>query len=69
MKLYFKDAKGKKKEVSKISNKEDVLDIIINECHNRGYEVKYIRFWQKEDRVTYDSGSHYEFFVLEGVGK
>ena len=68
MNLYFLSSTGEKRLVSTEVNADNVYKIIKDYIYeiNPNYEIYYIRSWGdiNKDGITYDVGSHSEFFLL-----
>ena len=69
MNLYFLSSNGEKRLVASNINAEDnVYTLIENYVKelNPDFKIYYIRSWGNVDKdgITYDVGSHSEFFLL-----
>ena len=67
MKLYFQNSNGKERLVADVENQEDAMSEIKKFCNERDFRIYYTRAWGDLDKdgITYDVGSHTEFFVLK----
>lgn len=63
--LVFKNAWGQEKLVKYNVAEDELFKCIKDYVHNLNpkFEIHYIRSWG-EDPITYDVGSHTEFFLL-----
>jgi hypothetical protein len=66
--LYFLDSQGNKRKVKENIAEASVMAEITSYVKelNPKYEIYYVRTWETEKGITYDVGSHTEFFLLEG---
>lgn len=66
--LYFQRANGELRFIQKV-DKEEILSAINKEVErlNPNYKIYYVRSWGDDNRITYDVGSHTEFFIAEKV--
>lgn len=67
MKLYFQNSSGKEILISDVDNEEEAASRIKKFCNDRDFKIYYTRCWGslEEDGITYDVGSHFEFFKLK----
>lgn len=69
MKLYFEDRYGRLREIANVENKEQVAKSISDFLNKYNYKSYYTRSWISKGEtvtyITYDVGSHSEFFKLE----
>lgn len=66
--LYFEDRYGDLHLVQSDVKIDEVYKVISNYVKqlNPDFKIYYIRSWTGEDKsVTYDVGSHSEFFILK----
>ena len=65
MRLVFKNAWGQEKLVKADVTEDELFKCIKDYVHNLNpnFEIYYMRSWG-ENPVTYDVGSHTEFFLL-----
>lgn len=64
MKLVFIDSYGKQKELGLFDAKEEAEEKIRNFLNEVGFKSYYWRIIHFENKLTYDVGSHSEFFVI-----
>ena len=65
MKLMFRNCRGNKRLVKEVADEQEAF-VAMKEFVkklNPNYEIHYIRSWGKNP-ITYDVGSHTEFFLL-----
>lgn len=65
MKLYFRNSNSKElKFVRKVDSQQEVFDEIRKYAKEKNIEVYYIRTFGTDNVITYDFGSHSDFFEL-----
>ena len=69
MKRYvvdFESGNGKFHEIGEASSLDEAVNIVENFLQAKGFEVPYIRMWQKPESNKYivDVGSYTEFFHI-----
>jgi hypothetical protein len=65
--LYFENRYGERKLIAAGIEEEQIVPNIHEYVHklNASYAIYYIRTWENEyNEVTYDVGSHSEFFIF-----
>lgn len=68
MKLYFENSKGKERVIAEsLSTRKDVYDAIHKFLDEHNFKCYYSRELYNENQVTFDVGSHTEFFHLKGT--
>lgn len=67
MKLYFQNSKGEERPIAEVDSREDAMRRIKKFCLDRDFTIYYTRCWGELDKdgITYDVGSHTEFFKLK----
>lgn len=66
MKLLFKNSMGKEITIADVADEREAMKEINKFCAERDFTIPYYRYWGSldEDGITYDVGSHTEFFKL-----
>lgn len=65
MKLYFRNSNSKElKFVREVDSQQEVFDEIRKYAKEKNIEVYYIRTFGTDNVITYDFGSHSDFFEL-----
>lgn len=64
MKVYFENSWGKKREIGQASNREKAFEIIKNFLFEHNFISYYTRYWEEDDYLKVDVGSHTEFFYI-----
>jgi hypothetical protein len=66
MKLYFQNYKGEERLIADVDSEDEAIMRIKKFCSDRDFTIPYWRNWGylDSDGVTYDVGSHTEFFKL-----
>lgn len=69
MKLYFENSQGVERLISEPQTLEEAFAAIKNFLDTKNYKMYYCReiFNEAEKTITYDVGSHTEFFHLKDV--
>ena len=68
MKLYFEDRYGRLREIADVETKDEVNSAIAEFLKQYRFTSYYTRYWitdgEEVSYITYDVGSHTEFFKL-----
>ncbi len=64
MKVYFENSQGKKREIGQVDSKEKAFEIIKDFLFEYNFTSYYTRYWEKDDYLKIDVGSHTEFFYV-----
>lgn len=66
MKLIFENSYGEERVIAEPQTEEEAWKYIHQFCKERNFKIYYVRGWMdNNNRITYDVGSHTEFFHLE----
>lgn len=68
-KLYFENSEGRRTWLDNVSTEQEIWPAIHAELRrmNPNFIVNYIRSWREGNIITYDVGSHSEFFIAEEI--
>lgn len=66
MKLLFQASNGNERLVAEVTSENEAMKKINDFCEERDYKIPYVRSWGSldDEGITYDVGSHTEFFYL-----
>lgn len=64
MKVYFENSWGKKREIGQANNEKEAFKIINNFLSAHNFTSYYTRYWEENDYLKIDVGSHTEFFYV-----
>nr|DAQ07445.1 MAG TPA: hypothetical protein [Caudoviricetes sp.] len=64
MKLVFQASSGAERTIAYVNDDDEVMGEIKRFCQERDFKIPYTRTWEKDGVVTFDVGSHTEFFKL-----
>lgn len=64
MKLVFQNASGVERAIADVESQDEAMSKIKKFCYERDFRIPYTRVWEKDNIVTFDVGSHTEFFKL-----
>mgnify|MGYP003611566673 CR=1 FL=1 len=62
--LKFQNSHGIEREIGRPNNEDEVMKIIKKFLDDRKFKSYYTVVTKEDDKITYDVGSHTEFFVL-----
>lgn len=65
MKLLFQDSQGEERVVAEVNSFAEANEEMDKFMEERNFKSYYKRVWDKNGRVIIDSGSWYEYFILE----
>ena len=66
MKLYFENSRQERRVIAEPKTEQEAMQEINKFCEERNFKIYYVRKWvDGEGLITYDVGSHFEFFLLD----
>lgn len=64
MKVYFENSQGKIREIGQANNEKEAFKIIKDFLSTHNFTSYYTRYWEEDDCLKVDVGSHTEFFYI-----